>query len=201
MRLVTGAPKWTQAVKSCQAPKPILFETGSGDPPLQSQIHSLTLARIGQLVIVAVPAEMTTMAGRRLRATVMAELGDWADYIVIAGYANGFSGYITTPEEYMLQQYEAAHNLHGRWSLPAYRQVSSQLAAALESGATTPPGPAYDDWRDKATGKPLPAGVTSPPPENRRVGDALPLENPVPAGWDSGCRVLVDQPDRALRQD
>jgi len=189
VRLVTGAPKWTQAVKSCQSPKPILFETGSGDPPLQSQIHSLTLARIGQLVIVAVPAEMTTMAGRRLRETVMAKLGDWADHIVIAGYANGFAGYITTPQEYMLQQYEAAHNLHGRWSLPAYRQIASRLAAALESGATMPPGPAYDDWRGKSTGKPLPAVVSGPPPGNGRVGDALPLEKTL---YRPGETVFVD---------
>ena len=46
IRLVTGAPKWTEAVKTCQAPKPILFETGSGNPPLQSQIHPVTVARI-----------------------------------------------------------------------------------------------------------------------------------------------------------
>ena len=64
----------------------------------------------------------------------MQELGDWAQYIVLAGYANGYGGYVTTPQEYMLQQYEAAHTLHGRWSLGAYQQVTSQLASALESG-------------------------------------------------------------------
>jgi len=56
--------------------------------------------------------------------------------------------------------YEAADNLHGRWSLPGYRQITSQLAAALESGVTMPPGRAYDDCRGKSTGKPLPVGVT-----------------------------------------
>src|SRR5690606_3427351 len=92
--VVTGVPKWTEAVKHCQAPKPILFETGSGEPPLQSQIHSVTVARIGQLVILALPVEATTMAGRRLRDSVMSELGDWARYIVLAGYANGYAGYV-----------------------------------------------------------------------------------------------------------
>ncbi|MBT7370822.1 MAG: hypothetical protein HN816_09265, partial [Gammaproteobacteria bacterium] len=107
IRFLTGAPDYTQAVQQCQTPKPILFETGSGEPPLQSQIRSVTLARIGQLVILALPAEVTTMAGRRLRQTVSNELGDWAKHIVLAGYVNGYAGYITTPEEYMLQQYEA----------------------------------------------------------------------------------------------
>ncbi len=175
IRLVTGAPKWTEAVKTCQAPKPILFETGTGNPPLQSQIHSVTVARIGQLVILAMPAEVTTMAGRRLRDSVMHELGDWARYIVVAGYANGFAGYVTTPQEYLLQQYEGGHNLHGRWSLPAYQQVASQLASALQSGAAITSDVKYDDWRGKAVGKPLPISATGPPPGGKRYGDALPL--------------------------
>ncbi|MDG2442034.1 MAG: neutral/alkaline non-lysosomal ceramidase N-terminal domain-containing protein, partial [Luminiphilus sp.] len=61
VRLIIGAPEWTEQVKACQAPKAILLETGSGTPPLQSQIRSVTVARIGQLVIIALPAEVTTM--------------------------------------------------------------------------------------------------------------------------------------------
>ena len=150
IRVVTGVPPWTEAVKDCQTPKPILFETGSGSPPLQSQIHSVTVARIGQLVILALPVEATTMAGRRLRDSVMRELGDWAQYIVLAGYANGYGGYVTTPQEYMLQQYEAAHTLHGRWSLPAYQQIASQLAVALQTGKAVSSDTPYDDWRGKS---------------------------------------------------
>jgi neutral ceramidase len=175
IRLVTGAPKWTEAVKTCQVPKPILFETGTGNPPLQSQIHSVTVARIGQLVILALPVEVTTMAGRRLRDTVMQELGDWAQYIVLAGYANGYAGYVTTPQEYMLQQYEAAHTLHGRWSLAAYQQVASQLASALQSGTAVTSDIHYDDWREKSVGLPLPLGTATPPPQGASYGDTLPL--------------------------
>jgi neutral ceramidase len=94
---------------------------------------------------------------------------------VVAGYANGFAGYVTTPQEYQLQQYEGGHNLHGRWSLPAYQQVASQLASALQSGAVVTSDIQYDDWRGKAVGKPLPAGANGPPPGGKRYGDALPL--------------------------
>jgi len=174
-RLVTGAPQWTEAVRICQSPKPILFETGTGNPPLQSQIHAVTLARIGSLAILAMPAELTTMAGRRLRDSVMEELGDWARHIVIAGYANGYAGYVTTPEEYMLQQYEAAHNLHGRWSLPAYQQIASQLADALESGDAVHSNVAYDDWRGKTVELPLHDGNIKALPDGKQYGDALPL--------------------------
>lgn len=175
IRLVTGVPKWTEPVKACQAPKPILFETGSGEPPMQSQIHSVTVARVGQLVIVALPIEATTMAGRRLRDTVMRELGDWARYAVLAGYSNGYGGYVTTSEEYQLQQYEGGHTLHGQWSLAAYQQVLRQLALALESGAAVDKSTVYDDWRGKSAGRPLPAGEAGFPEQGKRYGDALPL--------------------------
>ena len=173
IRLIIGAPEWTEPVKACQSPKAILLETGSGTPPLQSQIRSITVARVGQLVILALPAEVTTMAGRRLRNSVMAELGDWARHIVLAGYSNGYAGYITTPEEYGLQQYEGGHTLHGRWSLPAYQQIASQLAAALESGAPLANDLPYDDWRGKSLGLPLPVGAPNRLATGVELGDSL----------------------------
>ena len=170
---LTGAPKWTEEVKACQAPKAILFETGSGQPPLQSQIRSVTIARIGQLVILAMPTEITTMAGRRLRTAVMNELGDWAQHIAVAGYSNGYAGYVTTPEEYLLQHYEGGHTLHGRWTLPAYRQIASRLASALETGSIVKSTATYDDWRGKSFETILHSGAISPLPEGSSYGDPL----------------------------
>tara|TARA_R110002072_G_scaffold84388_19_gene191441 strand:+ start:11959 stop:13905 length:1947 start_codon:yes stop_codon:yes gene_type:complete len=190
IRMVTGVPRWTEPVKACQAPKPILFETGSGKPPLQSQIHAVTVARIGQLVILALPVEVTTMAGRRLRDTVMNELGDWAGHIVLAGYANGYAGYVTTPQEYQLQQYEGGHTLHGQWSLPAYQQVASELAAALQAGTRVANATAYDDWRGKSPGLPLPAGTAATLAEGKDYGEPLlPLKK---TQYNKGDTVIVD---------
>jgi neutral ceramidase len=171
---LTGAPKWTESVRKCQTPKPILFETGSSEPPLQSQIRSVTVARIGQLVILAMPTEVTTMSGRRLRDSVMSELGDWAEHIVLAGYSNGYAGYITTPEEYLLQQYEGGHTLHGRWTLPAYQQIASYLASTLEAGTAVESKTTYDDWRGKSNETTLHNGQLNPPPKGANYGDALP---------------------------
>ncbi|MFT4614856.1 MAG: neutral ceramidase [Bacteroidia bacterium] len=173
IRLVTGAPKWTESVRSCQSPKPILFQTGGRNPPLQSQVRSVTVARIGQLVILAVPVEVTTMAGRRLRASVMAELGDWAKHIVLSGYANGYGGYITTPQEYQIQQYEAAHTLHGQWSLPAYQQIASRLASSLQAGTPVANGAIYDDWRGKSVSQLLPIDASEP--KDGPLTQALPM--------------------------
>lgn len=190
VRAVTGAPRWTEAFAACHAPKPILFATGSEEPPLQSQVRSFTVARIGQLVLLALPAEVTTMSGRRLRDTVLAAAGDWAEHIVLAGYANGFAGYITTPQEYQSQQYEGAHTLHGQWSLPAYRQISAELAAALGAGRPVGRGADFDDWRGKAEGLSLPRSPgTTPGVRQRLPGTALPLQR---AAFRAGDTVSVE---------
>jgi len=176
IRILTGAPAYTEEVKACQSPKAILWQTGTGSPPLQSQIRSISLIRIGQLVIVALPAEVTTMAGRRIRNTVMAQLGDWAQHIVIAGYSNGYAGYVTTPEEYRLQQYEGGHTLHGQWTLPAYQQLAAQLATALENDSDIKQTTVYDDWRGKTPSTPLAEGKADKLPAGVTFGQAMPLD-------------------------
>ena len=186
---LTGAPKSTESVKNCQAPKPILFETGSGDPSLQSQIRSITIARIGQLVILAMPTEITTMSGRRLRDTVMKQLGDWAQHIVLAGYSNGYAGYITTPEEYLLQQYEGGHTLHGQWTLPAYQQIASYLASVLETGAVVELTASYDDWRGKSTETTLKSDSSNRLPSGTQYGDPLPLHK---REYEKGEIIIAD---------
>jgi len=128
-------------------------------------------------VLIAMPAEVTTMAGRRLRNTVMAQLGDWAKYAVIAGYSNGYAGYVTTPEEYRLQQYEGGHTLHGQWTLGAYEQVASELALALEHNDEIAQTVEYDDWRGKTTSTPLISNEADVLPEGVRFGEAMALES------------------------
>jgi len=172
---VAGTEKWTEPVKNCQVPKAILFESGTGNTPLQSQIRSISIARLGSLAIVALPAEITTMAARRIRKTAQKNLGAWAKHIVVAGYANGYAGYVTTPEEYETQQYEGGHTLHGKWSLPAYQQVIASIAQSLETGSIAPAGPSYDDWRGKSTSKSLVGNTLDNLPAGVSYGDVLPM--------------------------
>lgn len=177
IRWVTGAEKWTQAVKDCQIPKAILFETGTGETPLQSQIRSVSVARLGSIAILAMPAEITTMAARRIKTTLRQSLGPWVKHIVIAGYANGYGGYVTTPEEYETQQYEGGHTLHGKWSLPAYQQTIASIAHSLESGSEKPEGPQYDDWRGRSASASLVSDLIDPIDERYSYGDALPMSS------------------------
>ena len=72
-------------------------------------VVEVQVLRVGQLVILCVPGELTTMAGRRLRRAVAATVREaWGEglHIVIAGLTNTYSSYVTTYEEYQVQRYE-----------------------------------------------------------------------------------------------
>lgn len=68
--------------------------------------------RIGDFWLLAVPFEVTTEAGRRMQQAVMGVLPDTADACVTS-LANGYTGYVTTAEEYAHQHYEGGHTLYG----------------------------------------------------------------------------------------
>jgi neutral ceramidase len=94
--------------EKCHDPKPILLYVGGIQWPCRWSpgILPLQMFRIGQLYIIGVPGEFTTMAGRRLRDTVrkVLEANGGADrntIIVIAGLSNSYSHYVTTQEEYL----------------------------------------------------------------------------------------------------
>src|SRR5262252_51309 len=61
---------------ACQGEKPIVLEMGSQQPfPWSPEVLPLQLVTLGNLALVATPFEVTTMAGRRLRNTVLTTLG------------------------------------------------------------------------------------------------------------------------------
>ena len=103
----------------------------------------MQMLRVGQLVILVMPGELTTMSGRRmryvlplnistrrltscfrreaLRAKLISEgvLGDDA-YVVIAGPANTYAHYVATHEEYSVQRYEGASTIFGQCASYAF---------------------------------------------------------------------------------
>jgi neutral ceramidase len=139
----------------CQYPKPILLNTGDVYFPVEwtPKILPLQIFRVGQLFIIGVPGEFTTMSGRRLRDTVRKALisnGAGNDtVVVIAGLSNAYSHYIATYEEFSFQRYEGASTLYGPNTLAAYQQEYSKLAIALLKGTPVPPGPTPPDLSGK----------------------------------------------------
>ncbi len=72
------------------------------------------------------------MAGWRLRDTIHSVLKQRGiKKVVLAPYANAYSGYITTYEEYQCQAYEGGHTVFGEWTLAAYQTKFKELALQL----------------------------------------------------------------------
>jgi len=143
----------------CQAEKPIAVEMGSKKPhPWTPEVLPLQLVRLGPLAVVAIPFEITTMAGRRLRSAVAHELAPMGvSEVVVAGLANAYAGYVATREEYRIQHYEGASTHFGPWTLAALIQESASLARAMREGHPVDPGPVprdLSDFQDDAPGGP-----------------------------------------------
>ncbi|PXW88269.1 neutral/alkaline ceramidase-like enzyme [Nitrosomonas sp. Nm84] len=132
--------------------KPIMFPVGlwrlkytsadqsqetEKDCPLVPHIVPIQMMQIGQISIVGVPAEFTTTAGRRLKAKLREILGQENARIVISNYSNAYSGYVTTAEEYAIQEYEGASTLYGPYTLDAYLQETGKLAYAIKTGTSS----------------------------------------------------------------
>lgn len=163
-------PQWMQDM---QAPKLIMFPLGIMPPaPWIPQVVPLQILRIGELVLVGVPAEVTIVAGLRLRSVVADAMRVSPDTVVVQGYSNAYTQYVTTPEEYDSQQYEGGETQFGRWTLSAYLQEFHALAAALVAGRRVPRGPAP---LDKSGFQPdlLPPVPPDRPMPGRRYGDVL----------------------------
>jgi len=160
-----GRMKWwllehdDEDINRCQEPKNVLLYTGKRTTPELSgsmeihwspEVQPLQIMRIGKLVILAVPFEITTMAGRRLIGTVRRHFSEADGFeVVVAGCANDFNQYITTREEYSVQHYEGAANHFGPYTLNALQQEFSDLAESLAGGLPVAPGPMPEDLTDK----------------------------------------------------
>jgi neutral ceramidase len=139
---------------ACQHPKPILLNTGSAKLPYQWDPSAVPVSifRVGQLFILNVPGEFTTMAGRRLREAVRNLLvanGINEPIITIAGLANSYTHYITTIEEYAGQRYEAASTLYGPHTLSAYIQEFERITTHLLDGTQAASDKPPDDLSKK----------------------------------------------------
>jgi len=124
---------------SCQHPKPNLIATGNMN--WVPEVLPFQIFVIGELAIIGVPVEATTMAGRRIRQTVLNQLSSQGvTTAIIAGLANTYSGYLTTQEEFSMQHYEGASTEFGQFTLAAYLQEFDGLASALKNDTSV-----YDD--------------------------------------------------------
>ena len=129
-------------MKEGHKPKPIVLAQGLAEPyPLSPEVLPLQIIRIGNLVLLGIPVEFTTMAGRRLRETILNLLsGIGINHLALATYANAYAGYVTTKEEYDVQHYEGASTHFGPYTLMAFQQEFGKLAKAMKEGKSISAG-------------------------------------------------------------
>ncbi|MFI6318670.1 neutral/alkaline non-lysosomal ceramidase N-terminal domain-containing protein [Nonomuraea sp. NPDC050556] len=156
-------------LRDAQVPK-ALFVPARG--MVQERVP-VQLLRIGRLYLVGIPGEVTIVAGLRLRRTVAAIVGAELRDVLVAGYANGYAHYVTTPEEYDAQEYEGGSTLFGRWELPALCQTAAALATAMRDGVPVGRGIPAEQPRVRHSRHNPPPDVPHP---GRRFGDLLSLE-------------------------
>jgi len=184
--VVTGNPFWdfisgllkdpTPEQVECHAPKPILLDTGEIQYPYAwhpTQVDT-QIIRLGQVMLLAVPGEFTTMAGRRLREAVKAVAEEQGQQIIpiIAGLSNTYTHYITTFEEYQKQRYEAASTIYGPHTLLAYLQQYELLAHTIVTGGSLAPGIPPQDLLDQQISF-VPGVVLDHAPTGTQFGDCL----------------------------
>lgn len=101
----------------------------------------LTVLRIGNRLIGTVPGEVTTVAGRRMQAAMLAGargIGIPVDSALVMGLSNGHVMYVATAEEYGAQYYEGASTIYGPGEAAMFARALGGLAGMLSSGDTLP---------------------------------------------------------------
>ncbi|CAN1329118.1 Neutral ceramidase 2 [Linum perenne] len=194
-KLVGGMLKSPTADQvTCQYPKPVLLDTGEMTLPYPwaPSVLPIQILRVGQLVILTVPGEFTTMAGRRLRDAVKQVLTSNKNenlHVVIAGLTNTYASYITTFEEYQVQRYEGASTLYGPHTLSAYIQEFQKLAGAIIQDEQVEPGPQPPDLLSKQISMLTPV-LMDTTPIGTHFGDCS-SDVPKNATYNKGDKVTV----------
>jgi neutral ceramidase len=134
-------------------------------------IMFLQTVRIGDLVLLAAPFEITLEAGKMIKEGYLKEAkGQDKCDVAVVSVSNGYFGYTTAPGEYAKQHYEGGHTLFGPNSTPFLAAQFGRLAR--EFSGTPEPSALPDRWQVSLKKKEFYPAETAP----------------------SGKRALTDQP-------
>jgi neutral ceramidase len=167
-----GAPVGAQGVK--------VPARSDDNRTLEPTAVPLTAARIGNRMVVTVPGEATAELGRRTRDAVLAAVRSaGVGRVVLAGYANEYASYFTTPEEYGAQHYEGGTTVYGPASGPFLTASLADLAGRLAHGRAAPAPHPFDPTLGlRPTARDYPSGAArglalDQPAATARLGHAV----------------------------
>lgn len=129
-------PSWAEPTVALL--KTFYKKEGYKNKPWTPQVLPLQIWAIGQVALCAFPFEITTISGKRLKKSLENRLREYGiTEVILVPYANDFSGYITTNEEYQVQMYEGGHTVFGQWSLAGLQTKFDELAKNLNKQTTS----------------------------------------------------------------
>ena len=162
----------------CHAEKRLLLWEGATKRLIGKQLPTsgqLIVLRIGSRLIAGLPAEVTTMAARQMRDSMLAasRIAPRVHDAQVVSLTNGFLEYIATADEYTAQFYEGGSTLYGPGSATMLARALGTLVRTLSSG-------------DSLSGRVAPPVKVSPGPRRKRFtpkGDERPV---VAKAWCTG---------------
>jgi hypothetical protein len=172
-----------------------IYPPGASGVP---NVVPIVAVRVGPGVLVTIPGEGTKEVGARIRADVeRAVAGAGIERVVIAGIANEFILYFTTPEEYARQHYEGGNTHFGTYSSNLLKAGLAQLAGALVRGEPAPPAVAFDPTNGVDPNGPLYGNGAASGSITEQPGDVTRLEH-ARVAWQGGPEGLDRPVDRAF---
>ena len=103
--------------------------------PLDSfpRVLPVQTLRLGEVVLVGLPFEVTVESGRRIADAVSSRIegSTGIDRVVVSSVANEYMGYVATAEEYELQWYEGGHTLYGPSTQAFLAAHAAELTAEM----------------------------------------------------------------------
>lgn len=125
--------------RACHGAKKLFASPGRKRGEKSLRYMPFQIVRVGQVVIVGAPAELTAKAGAALEKEILENMkGMGVTQVVISGLANSYSGYVATEEEYKRQHYEGASTLYGPKTLDGYKKVFGALATSMKNKTPAP---------------------------------------------------------------
>lgn len=143
-KFLLGLLKWSAGFtydlnKDCHEEKNVAYFTRTKNGPGTPRVLPIQAIELGDLAIVTLPFEPSTISADRVQKTYLSVRSPEIKKVIVAGYTNAYSGYLTTPEEYRVQLYEGASNHFGPHSLEAVQAMTKTLAENIEN-KNGPPG-------------------------------------------------------------
>lgn len=128
IRPFTESQQVSPELAAAHYPKDIMWFMDDGKASATTwvpHVLPLQIISIGNFCVVGIPFELTTMVSRRIRDSLQDVLGC---RVICAGLTNAYAGYVTTFEEYQMQEYEGGHTMFGPHQQEALQQELKKLA-------------------------------------------------------------------------